>query len=731
MLSALNEKGNAIGSVGIFLLASLLYLYGLCPTISWFDSPEFVTVPYTLGISHPAGSPTYSLAVKLATFLPLGSVALRVNAASALASALTLVLVFRLLWWLLSGPANLAAVSIRSLAAWSGVLFLLVSESFWRLAEVAEVYSLQNWYFALLLLLLVKARSSPPQLQQRYWWAFAFCYGLSAGVHAAMAFFLPAFILFLAFSMPRAFRSRALAFLGFFFLLGFATYLYLPLRSLTEPAFNWGEPQTWRQFWTHITDQKDSAVVTDVFWQQLPYQLSMYFTHLVNEFSPFGVILGALGFVRCWRRDKPLWVLLSFAWFGYTLFFVRSWWDTAWGFIPSFVVFALWIGLGVATCLQALYNVYQRHTIRVPRVAFLTFFLSALGLTVSQELVRHAPITNQADNYAAELYGKVLIEQLPPDAILFCQYAWFPLLYLQAIERQRPDLTFILQGEVFSPRYFSLISPKRFPNIQQVTSDQPVAVSTAQYFWMFSKLNAPQHPLFWDPDSQYQAEFPTSLLPQGLLFAFDPINAPERTPEALRRHEKLVSQATNRILQGKLEDFTTYFLANKLSIIAAYFRQIGDAPQAYKTFYNALAIRPDEKLVNNNYGAFLMAQGHPDQALEYFNRVYEQDPIGPIINRNLGLFLARKGDMVQAASFFQRSLNFGGANGDTYEKLAEVYVALKRVPSAVETLRLALQYYQQRLAKHAANTQLQNKIALIEERIQQLENQGQAGPQPK
>jgi len=72
------------GSVLLFLLASVLYINGLCPTMYWNDSPEFVTTAHTLGISHPAGSPTYSLFAKLVTFLPIGSVALRVNAFSAL-----------------------------------------------------------------------------------------------------------------------------------------------------------------------------------------------------------------------------------------------------------------------------------------------------------------------------------------------------------------------------------------------------------------------------------------------------------------------------------------------------------------------------------------------------------------------------------------------------------------------------------------------------------------------
>lgn len=146
--------GLAPGVSGLFLLASAVYLWGLCPTIYWHDAAEFVTVAHTLDISHPTGSPTYALIAKLLTFLPMGSIALRVNAVSALAAALTVTLVLVLLSRLLCT----STAWVRNAAAGSGALFLLVSESLWRLAEVAEVYTLQNCFIVLLLLVLVHVR---------------------------------------------------------------------------------------------------------------------------------------------------------------------------------------------------------------------------------------------------------------------------------------------------------------------------------------------------------------------------------------------------------------------------------------------------------------------------------------------------------------------------------------------------------------------------------------------
>ena len=367
--------------VGLFLLASIVYGGGLCPTIYWFDSPEFVATTYTLGISHPAGSPTYSLFAKLATFFPLGSVAFRVNAFSALVGALSVTLLFSLLHTLLASSSPWA----RCTAALGGALFFLVSESFWRFTEVAEVYILQNCFFLLLFISLINARASTQPAQKRYYWLFAFLYGLSAGVHASMAFFVPAFLVFIGLAAPRMFRVRELAFLAFFFLLGFATYLYLPIRSLTEPAFNWGEPQTFQQFLIHISDRKDSAAHTVFFWQQLPHQIFIYLVNLLNEFSMFGCIIGLLGFIVLFCCDKSLWLMLTLAFLGHTAFFIRTW-DVAWGFIPSFVIFAIWIGFGLHACIRLLETLYQRHHIRLPRVAVHTFLLGGIIVVFNPDI---------------------------------------------------------------------------------------------------------------------------------------------------------------------------------------------------------------------------------------------------------------------------------------------------------------------------------------------------------
>lgn len=715
-------RRGSIYTFGLFLLASVLFIRGLCPTIYWNDSPEFVTTAYTLGISHPAGSPTYALFANLATYIPLGSIALRVNAFSALAGTLSIILLFAFLWALLGQ----AETWTRGLSALGGALFLLVSESFWLFTEVAEVYILQNAFLILLCFVLFKARAAPEAVRRRYYWAFAFLYGLSAGVHATMALFVPAFFLFIVLVTPKMFRVQALAFLAFFFLLGFSSYLYLPLRALAEPAFNWGEPRTLQQFWSHITDRKDAPEHTVMLWQQLPHHIVVYLRHLGNEFSLFGCILGCIGSLELFRRDKPLWGMLTLVFLGHTAFFVLTW-DVAWGFIPSFVMFALWIGCGIEAGLRLLNTVYRRYPIRVPRIAVSTFFLGSVVVVLSQSYMQHENVTNQQANYAAEHYGRLLLEQLPPDAIVFCEYSWFPLLYLQQVEHYRPDLTFLLQGEVFFPKYYTLISAKRFPNIQHVTSVHTRVISTVDYFWLLSRLNAAKHPLFWDPPPNLQLELQGHIIPDGFLYRFHPDTVFEITPDMLRKHRKLLNLSTNRILQGTLEEATTYFVTHKLNLLGRDFYRLGFVQDAVKTYQAALSIRPGYDVTRINYGSLLMAQGELSQALEHFNIAYDSNPVEPVVNKNLGSVLLRLGDAKQAAHFFERALAFGATGGEVYAQLGEAYAKTGRFSIALATLQTALQEFMQQVKQSPRDDNVQHAISLLREWIHTLEGHLQTG----
>ena len=72
-----------------FLSRSLLYSWTLAPTVTLTDSGELIVVARGLGIAHPPGVPLWIILAHLASLVPLGNVAQRINFSSALFAALT------------------------------------------------------------------------------------------------------------------------------------------------------------------------------------------------------------------------------------------------------------------------------------------------------------------------------------------------------------------------------------------------------------------------------------------------------------------------------------------------------------------------------------------------------------------------------------------------------------------------------------------------------------------
>src|SRR5205809_7833039 len=72
----------------VFVATLLLYSWTLAPTVTLTDSGELIVVAHGLGVAHPPGFPVWIILAHLASLVPLGNVAVRINFASALFAAL-------------------------------------------------------------------------------------------------------------------------------------------------------------------------------------------------------------------------------------------------------------------------------------------------------------------------------------------------------------------------------------------------------------------------------------------------------------------------------------------------------------------------------------------------------------------------------------------------------------------------------------------------------------------
>ncbi|MDH5400710.1 MAG: DUF2723 domain-containing protein, partial [Cyclobacteriaceae bacterium] len=239
--------------VCLLILAWFVYLSTLSPTVFYRDTPEFVNTAFSLGISHPAGFPIYNLMAKAVTFLPMGAIPFKVNLFSSLMGCLALLVLY------MTSVAFLRVLAgsgdSGSSFLWPSLLpvgFLAFCVPFWGNTMLAEVYTLHTLFTVVMILCLLKWKEKE---DVRFLYSAALIYGLSAGNHGTVAFYLPA-ILILFFFWCRQDRWKHLSLCALFFLWGFSVYLYLPIRSLTEPTFDWGNPETLQGFLFQVTDRK-------------------------------------------------------------------------------------------------------------------------------------------------------------------------------------------------------------------------------------------------------------------------------------------------------------------------------------------------------------------------------------------------------------------------------------------------------------------------------------------
>jgi hypothetical protein len=207
---------------GVFALALAFYAALLPIGVSQWDPGEMQTVPYILGIPHPPGFPLYVLTGWLWTHVvPLGDVATRMTALSALCGALAAYVLFRAACEL--GASRAAAVLGAALFALAPIvvvhvtragvepmLVLLVGIAVWAALRRARTGSRRA--------LLVASGAA----------------GLALAVHTLAIWFLPGLAVLLARPAPKP--REALLACGAF-LAGPLLYAYLPLRSAVVARF--------------------------------------------------------------------------------------------------------------------------------------------------------------------------------------------------------------------------------------------------------------------------------------------------------------------------------------------------------------------------------------------------------------------------------------------------------------------------------------------------------------
>ena len=192
---------NIVGWI-VFAVASLVYLFTMEPTVSFWDCGEFISAAYKLQVVHPPGAPMFLMIGRLFTMFASGpeDVAYMMNALSAFSSSFCVLFLF----WTITAIAkkimitrdespDLGNVIAVMGAGVVGAMSCCFADSIWFSAVEGEVYALSSFFTALVVWAIFKWENQANGPLANRWLVFiAFMMGISIGVHLLNLLTIPA-----------------------------------------------------------------------------------------------------------------------------------------------------------------------------------------------------------------------------------------------------------------------------------------------------------------------------------------------------------------------------------------------------------------------------------------------------------------------------------------------------------------------------------------------------------
>ena len=434
------------GVLAVSLMA--VYLSTIAPGLTWAnngsDGGDYISAAATGGVAHPTGYPLYLLLARLFQFLPVGSLAFRTNLLSTFAVISAAVLLYGLVTRSLcpSDPSK------YWLAGFVAGLAFGVAPLIWAQALTTDVHGLHA-LFVVLLLYLSENPLSVHFTQERKDRLLGLTFGLSMGNHVTTILLLP-IILFTTIrrnpTLPKEKywydgwqldgRSllRRLIWLGG----GLLVYLSLPVRALSHPPVNWGNPINLDGFIWLVSGSLYQRLLLNLTFLSFLDRVRAAAALLLGQFGVIGLIVSLIGLIVYFKPNRlyfsMLWIVvvtLAFA-FGYATT------DAFDYLIPAFVCFAVWIGMGLDGLMRSASS--RRISIIIKPLMSLLLILVLLF-----QAWKNWPQVDASHDMRAESFGKAVLSIAPANAIVFANgdQAVFALWYFQYALRERPDLAIL------------------------------------------------------------------------------------------------------------------------------------------------------------------------------------------------------------------------------------------------------------------------------------------------
>lgn len=695
-------RRDLLAAFFVWLVVIAVYCRMLPPTVTGEDSGELITAAYTLGIAHPPGYPLWCMLGKLFTFVPFGTVAWRVALMSSFLGACTAAILCLL---------TIKCVRSRFAGIVAGLMAALSSE-FWEQSLLAEVYSLNALLMLSCMLLLVVWYE---KRKAKYLYAFSIVYGLGLCNHNTMHFLGPAFALFIL-SVDRSPWQRWKTYVtmaGVALGIWLTVNLYLPIRSLANPPVDWGNPESWEGFWDVVMRQQYSFGFT-----KNPRTLSRFIAQAwvflklySNEFTPWLAVVPLLGIYGLLRKSVRYSALVIGVFLYVTLGFLlilnfnvdkESIWVNNVFFIPVYLMMSILFGAAAAWLSGQ--SVWGKK---------LTLLGVALGVAcVVVPFFAHFHENDKSQYYFAYDYGTNILKTLDEGAVYLpvADHATFPVLYLQAVEGMRPDVSIgnkygYTEEELYKDMPFELRT--RFGKIPG-ESEQAIIED-----WIVANTS---RPVYFTKRRQIKGLPGADIVNTGLLYrAVRPGENPplrdcwseytwhtldEADTRGEYSAELIVSdynffRGRDFLEEGKVDEGLRSLAAalqvageskeslNNVATACAEYRQLEAAERYY---LKALELDPDYEMSLQNLAKVYVDQGSFEKAQALLERVIQLKPAEPEFHQLSVRCLKEMGRFDDALRELDNLAKLTPDDPQVYREMGMIYLNEKRQPQLAQRM---------------------------------------------
>jgi Flp pilus assembly protein TadD len=571
------RKRNRIIALLLFLVALATYLKTVSPSVPFWDCGEFIATSHIMGVPHPPGAPLFILVGRFfILFLPfIQEVALRVNFISVLFCALAVLFFYLCVIRIISRWIKPLDSTEKRIILYTGAivgsLFMTFSATFWFNATEAEVYGIAMFFNCFICwLMLIWAERYRERDSDRF--LFLIIYLLFLGITNHMTVFLIAppvflyvfvtdkeklydwkfwtigillstilfsivvFIVLSAIALVGTLAVMLLSpqqtnynwkYLGLAFLVaivGYSTYIYIPIRAKLAPSINENNPDNWDRYKMFMERKQygQESMVTRMFkrrgsWanqfgdhQRMGFWYFFKDQYMRKELWFIPVLLGLFGMMYHWKRDRKTaaFTLSLFLTFSLLLLIYINFSDGTKGdhlevrdrdyfYTQAYAFYPLWLGIGAVGILEWLRSRWKAKKPTLYGGAALFIALSFVPF------FQNYHVHDRTGNYVAHDYAYNILISCDPDAILFTNgdNDTFPLWFLQEVKNIRKDVRVVNLSLLNTPWYIKQLrdyEPTVPINLTDTYIDEKLAVTDPSRLFQEPTKKVTVAGLTWD-----------------------------------------------------------------------------------------------------------------------------------------------------------------------------------------------------------------------------------------